>query len=192
MSRCATLRARSLFTANRFIALGEVVHRVSGLPLDQFARQNIFIPLGMGSTGFRPARSHVKRIAPTEKRRGQLSYLGDSPDNIRAAGEKWLRGEVHDPTSFRMSGIAGHAGLFSTARDVAIYCQMILNKGVCRGARILSPTSIVTMTSSRQVAANGWSRGLVGTSIQIFPPIVVMLFRSARLVTQVLLERQFG
>lgn len=152
--------AKFVYSDIGFIALGEVVHRVSGLPLDQFARQNIFIPLGMGSTGFRPARSHLKRIAPTEKRRGQLSYLGDSPDNIGAAGEMWLRGEVHDPTSFRMSGVAGHAGLFSTARDVAIYCQMILNKGVFRGARILSPSSIIAMTRPRQVAANGWSRGL--------------------------------
>ena len=143
-----------------YIALGEVVHRVAGSPLDQFARQNIFIPLGMHSTGFRPARSLVKRIAPTEKRRGQLSYLGDSAGDIGAEGEKWLRGEVHDPTSFRMSGVAGHAGLFSTARDISIYCQMILNKGTSRGARILSPTSIATMIRPRIVAENGWSRGL--------------------------------
>ena len=143
-----------------YIALGEVVRRVSGHPLDQFARQNIFLPLGMRHTGFRPKRSLVKRIAPTEKRRGQLSYLGDSPGDVGAAGDRWLRGEVHDPTSFRMEGVAGHAGLFSTARDVAIYCQMILNKGVYRGVRILSPAAIATMTRPRQVAANGWARGL--------------------------------
>ena len=59
-----------------------------------------------------------------------------------------------------MDGVAGHAGLFSTASDVAIYCQMILNKGQFRGARILSPASIATMTRPRQVSANGWSRGL--------------------------------
>ncbi|MFZ0063867.1 MAG: exo-beta-N-acetylmuramidase NamZ domain-containing protein [Pyrinomonadaceae bacterium] len=143
-----------------YIALGEVVRRVSGHPLDQFARQNIFLPLGMRHTGFRPKRSLVKRIAPTEKRRGQLSYLGDSPGDVGAAGDHWLRGEVHDPTAFRMAGVAGHAGLFSTARDVAIYCQMILNKGVYRGVRILSPAAIATMTRPRQVAANGWARGL--------------------------------
>ena len=143
-----------------YIALGEVVRRVSGRTLDQFARQNIFIPLGMNSTGFRPAPSLVKRIAPTEKRRGQLSYLGDNPRDVGAEGEKWLRGEVHDPTSFRMSGVAGHAGLFSTARDIAIYCQMILNNGTNRGARILSPASIATMIRPRIVAENGWSRGL--------------------------------
>lgn len=143
-----------------YIALGEVVHRVSRQPLDQFARQNIFLPLGMRDTGFRPPHSKSRRIAPTEKRRGQLSYLGDNPGDIGAAGEEWLRGEVHDPTSFRMAGVAGHAGLFSTARDVAIYCQMILNKGVSRGVRILSPASIATMTQPRLVAENGWSRGL--------------------------------
>jgi uncharacterized protein YbbC (DUF1343 family)/CubicO group peptidase (beta-lactamase class C family) len=143
-----------------FIALGEVVHRVSGISLDQFARQNIFDPLGMRSTGFRPRRSLVRRIAPTEKRRGQLSYLGDNPRDAGGEADKWLRGEVHDPTSFRMAGVAGHAGLFSTARDVAIYCQMILNKGTFRGARILSPASIAAMTQPRLVAENGWSRGL--------------------------------
>lgn len=143
-----------------YIALGEVVRRASGLPLDQFARQNIFIPLGMNSTGFRPTRSLVGRIAPTEKRRGQLSYLGDSSSGVGAEGEKWLRGEVHDPTSFRMLGVAGHAGLFSTARDIAIYCQMILNNGSYRGARILSPISIATMVRPRIVAEQGWSRGL--------------------------------
>src|SRR5688572_4069344 len=143
-----------------YIALGEVVQRASGLPLDKFARQNIFIPLGMNSTGFQPSCVLVKRIAPTEKRRGQLSYLGDSPGDVGAEGEKWLRGEVHDPTSFRMSGVAGHAGLFSTARDIAIYCQMILNNGSYRGARILSPASIATMVRPRIVAAHGWSRGL--------------------------------
>lgn len=143
-----------------FIALGEVVHRVSGISLDQFARQNIFVPLGMRSTGFLPRRSLVRRIAPTEKRRGQLSYLGDNPRDVGVEADKWLRGEVHDPTSFRMAGVAGHAGLFSTARDVAIYCQMILNKGTFRGARILSPASIAAMTQPRLVAENGWSRGL--------------------------------
>ncbi len=143
-----------------YIALGEVVHRVSRQPLDQFARQNIFLPLGMRDTGFRPPHSRSRRIAPTEKRRGQLSYLGDNAGDAGAEGELWLRGEVHDPTSFRMKGVAGHAGLFSTARDVAIYCQMILNKGVSHGVRILSPASIAMMTQPRLVAENGWSRGL--------------------------------
>ncbi|HKR58516.1 MAG TPA: exo-beta-N-acetylmuramidase NamZ domain-containing protein [Pyrinomonadaceae bacterium] len=151
---------RFVYSDIGYIALGEVVRRVSGLPLDEFASRNIFIPLGMTDTGFRPPQTAIKRIAPTEKRRGQLGYLGDSGSDAGAKGEEWLRGEVHDPTSFRMGGVAGHAGLFSTARDVAIYCQMILNKGAFRGAHILSPASIATMTRPRQVAENGWSRGL--------------------------------
>jgi len=112
---------RFVYSDIGFIALGEVVHRVSGMTLDQFAQKNIFGPLGMKDTGFRPQQKLKARIAPTEKRRGQLSYLGDSNANVGEDGERWLRGEVHDPTSFRMNGVAGHAGLFSTASDLAIY-----------------------------------------------------------------------
>src|SRR6185369_957155 len=121
-----------------YIALGEVVGRVSGMPLDEFAKKNIFEPLKMRDTGFRPDASLQTRIAPTEKRRGQLNYLGDSATNIGAEGDVWLRGQVHDPTSYRMNGVAGHAGLFSTANDLSIYCQMILNNGEYGGVRILS------------------------------------------------------
>src|SRR5215217_6050298 len=85
-----------------FITLGEVVARVSGMPLDEFAQKNIFGPLHMLDTGFRPSPALVTRIAPTEKRRGQMSYLGDTGVNAGTEGEVWLRGEVHDPTSYRM------------------------------------------------------------------------------------------
>jgi len=70
-----------------YIALGEVVGRVSGMPLDEFAKKNIFEPLKMRDTGFRPDASLQPRIAPTEKRRGQLNYLGDSATNI---GVTWI------------------------------------------------------------------------------------------------------
>ncbi len=143
-----------------YITLGEVVARVSGMPLDQFAQQNIFGPLGMNNTGFRPSPALVSRIAPTEKRRGQMSYLGDTGVNAGAEGEVWLRGEVHDPTSYRMNGVAGHAGLFSTANDLAIYCEMILNGGTYHGVRILSPLTIAEMTRPRVVVSNGGTRGL--------------------------------
>ena len=143
-----------------FIALGEVVGRVSGMPLDQFAKKNIFEPLKMRDTGFRPAASLQSRIAPTEKRRGQLSYLGDSAANIGAEGDVWLRGQVHDPTSYRMNGVAGHAGLFSTAGDLASYCQMILNGGEYGGARILGPLTVAEMTRPRIVTSAGGTRGL--------------------------------
>jgi len=152
--------AKFVYSDINYIALGEVVHRVSGLTLDEFARQNIFLPLGMRNTGFRPQANLSSRIAPTEQRRGQLSYLGDKPQDSEADADKWLRGEVHDPTSYRMGGVAGHAGLFSTADDLAIYCQMILNGGEYKGVRILAPLTVAEMTRPRLVTENGWTRGL--------------------------------
>ena len=143
-----------------FITLGEVVARAGGMPLDQFAQKNIFEPLRMRHTGFRPSASLLTRIAPTEKRRAQLSYLGDTGANIGAEGEVWLRGQVHDPTSYRMNGVAGHAGLFSTAGDLAIYCQMILNGGSYGGVRILAPLTVAEMTRPRVVSSSGNTRGL--------------------------------
>ncbi len=152
--------ARFVYSDINYIALGEVVHRVSGQTLDEFARRNIFQPLGMRDTGFNPAVTLRPRIAPTEKRRGQMSYLGDNGENAGPQGEQWLRGQVHDPTSFRMSGVAGHAGLFSTADDLAIFCQMILNGGAYNGVRILSPMGVATMTRPRAIAENGSARAL--------------------------------
>ena len=143
-----------------FIALGEVVARVGKMPLDQFAQKNIFEPMRMTSTGFRPSAVQESRIAPTERRRGQMSYLGDTAVNAGAEGEVWLRGQVHDPTSYRMNGVAGHAGLFSTANDLAIYCQMILNGGSYGGVRVLSPLTVAQMTRPRIVSSSGNTRGL--------------------------------
>ncbi|HEY6119790.1 MAG TPA: serine hydrolase domain-containing protein, partial [Pyrinomonadaceae bacterium] len=152
--------AKFVYSDIGYIALGEVVHRVSGLTLAAFCQQNIFRPLGMRDTGFNPSSALRARIAPTEKRRAQQSYLGDRPGTDDSLGARWLRGEVHDPTSFRMNGIAGHAGLFSTADDLAIYCQMILNGGEYGGVRILSPLTVAEMTTPRLVSDNGWTRGL--------------------------------
>jgi uncharacterized protein YbbC (DUF1343 family)/CubicO group peptidase (beta-lactamase class C family) len=96
-----------------FILLGEVVRRVSGKPLDEFARDEIFAPLGMNDTSFfrqsSAADRQTKRIAPTEGR---------------------LRGTVHDPTSRRMGGVAGHAGLFTTASDLAKFARAVLKSPV--------------------------------------------------------------
>ena len=153
--------ARFVYSDIGYIALGEIVRRASGVALDEFARRNIFEPLGMRDTSFRPAASLRARIAPTEKRRGQANYLGGSPDALPAAeADRWLRGEVHDPTAFRMDGVAGHAGLFSTADDLAIYCQMILNGGAYGGRRVLSPLGVAAMTRPRAVAEDGAARGL--------------------------------
>lgn len=143
-----------------FIALGEVVARAGGMPLDKFAEKNIFEPLRMHNTGFNPGPGLISRIAPTERRRGQLSYLGDTAVNIGAEGDVWLRGQVHDPTSYRMNGVAGHAGLFSTANDIAVYCQMVLNGGSYGGVRVLAPLTIAEMTRPRLVTSTGGTRGL--------------------------------
>jgi uncharacterized protein YbbC (DUF1343 family) len=165
---------RFVYSDIGFIALGEVVHRVSGMPLDEFARRNIFEPLRMRDTAFRGAGEvaaqpqpnlarndslTIQRIAPTETRRAAGSYLGGVGDKS-VEGGKWLRGEVHDPTAYRMNGVAGHAGLFSTADDLAIYCQMIMNGGEYGGVRILSPMSVALMTRPRAVTETGAARGL--------------------------------
>src|SRR5437588_210491 len=151
---------RFVYSDINYIALGEVVHRASGLMLDEFAKQNIFAPLGMRDTGFRPEAKLRARIAPTEKRRSQMNYLGDTGADAGPEAEQWLRGQVHDPTSFRMGGVAGHAGLFSTAGDLAIFCQMLLSGGVFNGVRILGPMTIAMMTRPHVVAENGSARGL--------------------------------
>ncbi|HEX5705759.1 MAG TPA: exo-beta-N-acetylmuramidase NamZ domain-containing protein [Pyrinomonadaceae bacterium] len=156
---------RFVYSDIGMIALGEVVRRASGETLDVFARKNIFEPLGMRDTGFRPIGraggppTELARIAPTETVRAMRSYLGGAGTQ-GAEGERLLRGEVHDPTANRMGGVAGHAGLFSTADDLAVFCQMILNGGEYEGARILSPLAIETMTRARQVTEDGGARGL--------------------------------
>jgi uncharacterized protein YbbC (DUF1343 family) len=129
--------SRFIYSDVNYIVLAELVRRVSGKPLDEFAAENIFKPLGMKDTGFKPAARLQPRIAPTEERNGH-----------------WMRGEVHDPRSFLLGGVAGHAGLFSTADDLAIYCQMILNHGQYRGARVLSPMGVTRMTEARASGGN--------------------------------------
>jgi len=98
-----------------FIVLGEVTRRLSGLPLEVYCKKMIFEPLGMQNTSFRPAGSLQSRIAPCDVQNGCL---------------RW--GEVQDPTTYRMGGVAGHAGVFSTADDLAVFAQMLINGGVSR------------------------------------------------------------
>jgi beta-N-acetylhexosaminidase len=111
-----------------FILLGEIVHRVTGKPLEQFARENIFSPLGMAQTEYNPPRSLRPRIAPTEQ-----------DDQFR---KRLVVGEVHDENAFAMGGVAGHAGLFSTADDLARFAQMILNGGIYAHHRLLARSTI--------------------------------------------------
>ena len=176
-----------------FIALGEIVRAVTGKTLDVCARERVFQPLGMTDTFFCPPAGLAGRIAPTESRKNTLRYLKgkealESPDRI-------LRGEVHDPTAWRMGGVAGHAGLFSSARDLAVYAQMLLDQGAGPGGRLLSPLTVRAMTSPQsppgapQVRGFGWDiesayssprgdifkegyghTGFTGTSLWVHPP----------------------
>src|SRR5215468_10435502 len=142
----AEVGSKFIYSDVNYIVLAELVKRVSGKPIDQFAAENIFRPLGMTDTSYKPDASLTSRIAPTEKR-----------------GEKWMRGEVHDPRAHLLGGVAGNAGLFSTADDLAIFCQMILNLGEYRGARILSPMGVARMTEARPSgggAIDGAARGI--------------------------------
>ena len=132
--------SRFIYSDVNYIVLGELVKRVSGMPLDVFASENIYKPLGMRDTGFKPAEALKPRIAPTEQ---------------RGSDEHWMRGEVHDPRAFALGGVSGHAGLFSTASDLAIFCQMMMNQGQYHGVRVLSPLGVLRMTEARLTAGNG-------------------------------------
>jgi uncharacterized protein YbbC (DUF1343 family) len=105
---------RFVYSDINFVLLGEIVKRLSGKPLDEFAREQIFMPLGMRETTFRPPESWRARIAPTE---------------VDAKTRIPIRGVVHDPTARFMGGVAGHAGVFSTADDLAKYAEALLSGG---------------------------------------------------------------
>jgi CubicO group peptidase (beta-lactamase class C family) len=126
-----------------FIILGEVVHRVSGSLLSEFAEREIFQPLKMMDTCFLPPESKWPRIAPTER-----------------VGSEVLRGKVHDPTAQRMGGVAGHAGVFTTAADLARFARMFLQEGELDGVRLLKPETVRLMTSVQSPLAVMARRGL--------------------------------
>ncbi len=119
-----------IYSDTGMILLGEIVRRVSGEPLDKFVKREIYDRLKMKDTGFNPPKSKFQRVAPTE-------VEGDTP----------VRGVVHDPRSRRMGGVAGHAGLFFTASDLARYARMLLNGGKLDGVRIFRPETVKLMTT---------------------------------------------
>lgn len=128
-----------------FILLGKLVEKVSGQPLDAFCEARLYRPLKMRDTGYRPLQRGVPigRIAPTECRGGAGCF----------------RGEVHDPTARRMGGVAGHAGLFTTASDVARFCRMMDGGGILDGMRVMRPETVSRMISV-QTPPNLPKRGL--------------------------------
>ena len=144
---------RFVYSDINFFLLGDIVRRVSGTTLDRFARERIFEPLGMKDTMFLPPPSSTSRIAPTEACT-PFGWPCEGP------GMHMLRGVVHDPTARRMGGVAGHAGLFSTAADLSIFCRMLLGGGQYHGVRILSPLTVAKMTTSVTTAGDRNLRGL--------------------------------
>jgi beta-N-acetylhexosaminidase len=129
-----------------FILLGNILELTTGQPLEILAQQRIFGPMKMNNTMFNPSRQLHSQIAPTGT---------DSPLRKRE-----LRGEPHDDNAFVMGGIAGHAGLFSTAGDLAAFCQMMLNGGIYAHRRLLKHATVEEFTSAQPLAKNtralGW------------------------------------
>jgi uncharacterized protein YbbC (DUF1343 family)/CubicO group peptidase (beta-lactamase class C family) len=126
-----------------FFLLGEIVQRVSHQPLEEFVVHEIYQPLKMTDTGYLPPAAKLPRIAPTEVVNG-----------------KPYRGVVHDPTARHMGGVAGHAGLFTTAPDLARYARMLLDLGSLEGVRIFKPDTVELMTSVQSPPSIKARRGL--------------------------------
>ena len=131
-----------VYSCLNYITLAHIVHQVSGKPLDEFAAENIFKPLGMTRTFYRPPADLIDQCVPTEVVDGRP-----------------LRGVVHDPLARLQGGVSGNAGLFSTADDLAVFAQMLLGRGEYNGVRVLSPLTVERMTEIYpQVGGSG--RGL--------------------------------
>ena len=128
------------------ILLGEVSARLAGMPLDLFLRRAVLEPLGLSRTTYNPL---ARGIAPD----------GIVPTEVCAWRGRRCRGEVHDENAAGLGGVAGHAGLFSTAREVAVLGQLYLNGGEYGGARILSAETVAEM-SREQVNVEDNPRGL--------------------------------
>ena len=131
-----------IYSDVNFIVLGRLVERITGESLDAFTTRVTFAPLRMTETGYRPAAALRGRCAPTEERDGG-----------------WMRGDVHDPRCWKLGGVAGHAGLFGTATDLARYATMMLADGSLDGARVLAAPTVATMTRGWRIPGGG-VRGL--------------------------------
>jgi uncharacterized protein YbbC (DUF1343 family) len=132
--------ARFVYSDINYIVLGEIVHKISGMPLDKYAAAHIYAPLKMTRTTFNPPISWRSRIAATEYDENGVM----------------LKGIVHDPTARRMGGVAGHAGLFSTADDVSKYAQAMLDGG----QSVLSRLSVEKMSTPQQPPIGPSLRGI--------------------------------
>jgi CubicO group peptidase (beta-lactamase class C family) len=134
---------RTVYSDWDLVLVGLLVERITGEELDRWTAAHVFAPLGMRDTRFRPDPSLRPRIAATEF---------DS-----ARGHIW--GEVHDPNAWALGGVAGHAGLFGSARDLAVFAQMLLNGGEYGGVRILRPETVARWTTPEFAGSSralGW------------------------------------
>jgi CubicO group peptidase (beta-lactamase class C family) len=138
----AKLEEKFQYSDVNFLILGRLVEQVSGKTLDEFVQEQFYRPLKITDTGYRPSKELVGRIAPTEKRGGD-----------------WQTGVVHDPRAMALGGVAGHAGLFSTGDDLAVFAQMILNRGEFEGTRVLKAETVELMTKPHDVPG-GYKRAL--------------------------------
>ncbi len=153
---------RFIYSDINFLVLGELIERLSGERVSDYSRKHIFLPLGMKDTMFQPPKSMVRRIAPTERdgRNGPV-----------------LRGTVHDETTRFMGGVAGHAGVFSTAADLSRFAQMLLNRGTLGKTRLVSPLTIEKFTTPQSPPDQHILRGLAwdidspysGTRGELYP-----------------------
>jgi CubicO group peptidase (beta-lactamase class C family) len=146
--------AQSIYSDLGFIVLGEIIERLTGKALDELARRRIFDSLGMTASTFKPAASLRSRIAPTEV-----------DDTFR---KRLVHGEVHDENAWVMGGVAGHAGLFTTAADLAVFCQTLLNGGIYAHRRLLRRATIAQFNTASPLAAHtralGWNVPTPGSS----------------------------
>ncbi len=131
-----------IYTDVGFLMLAELVRRVSGQDVHAFSQEHVFKPLGMNDTTYRPSESQRQRAAVNEQRNGE-----------------WMEGEVHDPRAYRLGGIAGHAGLFSTGEDLAVFAKMMLGRGQYAGVRVLREGTVSRMLQPNDVAGRLWGLG---------------------------------
>lgn len=125
---------RYIYSDNDFIFLGKIVEAISGLSLDEYVKKEFYKPMGLTTAGFKPAEQFpLSRIAPTEQEKFFRRQL--------------LRGDVHDPGAAMFGGVAGHAGLFSNAYDLAVIMQMLLNGGTINGKRYLQKETVELFTA---------------------------------------------
>jgi len=137
--------AQSVYSDLDFMILGQIIEELTGKPVDQLARERIFEPLGMTNSLFNPPKSLRPRIAPTE--------------DDKTFRKRLLRGEVHDENAWAMGGIAGHAGMFSTAPNLAVFCQMLLNGGIYAHRRLLRRETVQQFTTAEELSGNARTLG---------------------------------